>query len=358
MVCSYCRLRSSERQGCIKMDFDSKILITGAGFLGRILQAKLLLAGYRNITAVTARDYDLTKWNETSEMYLDNSPHTVFHLAAVVGGIGANRNNPGKFFYENLQMGLNVIEQARNRCVKKILVVGTTCSYARDLQPPFEEEELFINLPEETNAPYGLAKLSLLTMLQAYRQQYNLNGIYLIPANLVGPGDNFNKDSSHVIPAMIAKFVDAVYTEADTVTLWGDGNCSRSFLYVEDCAEALILAMQKYNKSEPVNVGTKEEILIKDLAGIIANEVGFRGNIVWDTSMPNGQPRRCLSTEKAYQEFGFTAKTKLIDAIRATISWYKESIGELPKRLDKYTLTWGDGVVDRLERIVIPGGQN
>jgi len=252
-------------------------------------------------------------------------PQIVIHLAAVVGGIGANREMPGKFFYDNLMMGAQLMEIARQRNVEKFVAIGTVCAYPKYTPVPFKEEDLWNGYPEETNAPYGLAKKMLLVQSQAYRQQYGFNSIFLLPVNLYGPRDNFDLNSSHVIPALIRKCVEAVERKQDTLVVWGTGKASREFLYVEDCADAIVLAAEKYNKSEPVNIGSGKEITIAELTRIIAEETGFHGKIVWDTTKPDGQPRRRLDTHKAEIEFGFKATTDFREGLRRTITWYLEN---------------------------------
>ena len=302
-----------------------RIAVTGgAGFLGRMVCAELERFGIgRARIAVPRRaEFDLTQWEAVSQMYLQLRPDTVIHLAAEVGGIGANRENPGRFFYSNLAMGMHLIEQARHAGLKKFVMVGTVCSYPKHTPVPFREDDLWNGYPEETNAPYGIAKKALLVMLQAYRQQYGLNGVYLIPVNLYGPGDNFDLETSHVIPAMIRKFVDAKLAGAAEVTLWGTGSASREFLYVEDCARAIVMATQHYDGAEPVNIGTGSEITIRDLAEKIRGIVGYGGRINWDSTKPDGQPRRCLNTSRAKSAFGFEATTGFDEGLQRTVDWY------------------------------------
>jgi len=257
-------------------------------------------------------------------MFKENPCDMVIHLAAVVGGIGANREHPGKFFYENAMMGIQMIEQARQFKVPKFVAIGTICAYPKFTPIPFNEEDLWNGYPEETNAPYGLAKKMMLVQSQGYREEYGYNSIFLLPVNQYGPGDNFDPASSHVIPALIKKCVDAVKSGADSIEVWGDGSPTREFLYVEDTVEAIILAAEKYNKSDPVNLGSSFEISIKDLVELIAKETGFKGKIKWDTSKPNGQPRRKLDTSRAKKEFGFVSTTTFRDGLRKTIDWYKK----------------------------------
>jgi GDP-L-fucose synthase len=267
-------------------------------------------------------EYDLRDQQAVVKLYQDSRPDTVVHLAAVVGGIGANRANPGRFFYDNAVMGIQLMEYARRAGVKKFVAVGTICAYPKLAPVPFREEELWNGYPEETNAPYGLAKKMLLVQAQAYRAQYGFNAIYLLPVNLYGPGDNFDLDSSHVIPALIRKCVEAKERKEKEIILWGDGSPTREFLYVEDAAEAIGLATERYDGGEPVNLGSGAEISIKDLARMIMDEVGFRGAIIWDTAKPNGQPRRCLDVTRAEREFGFRARFGLREGIAKTLDWF------------------------------------
>jgi GDP-L-fucose synthase len=302
---------------------NRKVVVTGgSGFLGKCVVRRLKERGCKSIFVPRSRDYDLRTEEAIVRMYEEAKPDVVIHLAARVGGIGANRNNPGSFFFDNLIMGVLLMEKARLFDVDKFVAVGTICSYPKFTSVPFKEEELWNGYPEETNAPYGLAKKMLLVQSQAYRQQYGFNSIFLLPVNLYGPGDNFNPESSHVIPALIKKCVEAVEENKDTVICWGDGSPTREFLYVEDCAEAIVLATEKYNKSEPVNIGAGFEVSIKDLAEKIAELAGFSGKIVWDTSKPNGQPRRCLDTSRAEREFGFKAKVGFEEGLKKTVDWY------------------------------------
>ena len=305
---------------------QERIVITGGdGFLGRNLQAELKRNGAtdQNILVPLIDDYDLTKEADVQRMYGDMNPSLVIHLAAEVGGIGANRENPGRFFYANIAMGLHLIEHARILGIKKFVQVGTICAYPKFTPVPFKEDDLWNGYPEETNAPYGIAKKALLVMLQAYRQQYGLNGIYLLPVNLYGPGDNFNPASSHVIPALIRKFVDAKRRGDDTVEVWGTGKASREFLYVEDCARGITAATLKYDGPDPVNLGAGFEITIKDLAEKIRDLAGFEGQLVWDTSKPDGQPRRCLDTRRARELFGFQSEMGFDEGLRRTIQWWE-----------------------------------
>ena len=303
-----------------------RIVVTGGdGFLGRCVQAELRKAGAgaKNILVPLIEDYDLTAQANVVRMYADMSPTVVVHLAAEVGGIGANRENPGRFFYANMAMGLHLIEQARIVELRKFVQVGTICAYPKFTPVPFREEDLWNGYPEETNAPYGIAKKALLVMLRAYRRQYGLNGIYLLPVNLYGPGDNFDPVTSHVIPAMIRKFVEARERGKKEVTLWGTGSASREFLYVEDCARGVVMAAAEYDGPEPVNLGAGFEITIRDLAEKIRRLVGFEGDVAWDASKPDGQPRRCLDTSRAAEFFGFRAEMGFDDGLKSAIDWYQ-----------------------------------
>ena len=304
-----------------------RIVVTGgAGFLGRALQAELVARGAsaERILVPLIEDYDLTREPDVVRMYEQMSPSIVIHLAAEVGGIGANRENPGRFFYANMAMGLHLIEQARVRGLKKFVQVGTVCAYPKHTPVPFREDDLWNGYPEETNAPYGIAKKALLVMLQSYRQQYGLNGIYLLPVNLYGPGDNFDPGSSHVIPALIRKFTEAIDAGRDSVTLWGTGSASREFLYVEDAARGIALAAEGYDEPDPVNLGAGREITIRDLAERIRALTGFAGEIVWDDHYPDGQPRRCLDTSRAKERFGFVAEMPFDEGLRRTIDWWQQ----------------------------------
>ena len=303
-----------------------RIVITGGdGFLGKHLQAALRNDGVpqENLIIPLRQDYDLTVEGDVERMYADLKPTSVIHLAAEVGGIGANLDNPGRFFYANMAMGMHLIEHARRLKLNKFLQVGTICAYPKFTPVPFKEEDLWNGYPEETNAPYGVAKKALLVMLQAYRQQYGLNGIYLLPVNLYGPGDNFNLQSSHVIPALIRKFVEAKDRGDDKVEVWGTGSVSREFFYVEDCARGILMAMKGYDGADPVNLGAGFEITIKDLATKIKDLVGFEGELVWDASKPDGQPRRCLDTSRAEELFGFKAKMTFDEGLTQTIDWFR-----------------------------------
>jgi GDP-L-fucose synthase len=298
-----------------------RALVTGGGgFLGSKLVERLERDGH-DVFVARQRDYDLTLAGDAARLYADARPELVFHLAAEVGGIGANRSNPGRFWYANLMMGAHVLEQSRLAGVEKLVVAGTVCAYPKFTTVPFREEELWAGYPEETNAPYGVAKKAILVGAQGYRDQYGLRTVYLLPANLYGPGDNFDLETSHVIPALIRKMIEG----GEQVVLWGDGSPTREFLYVDDAAEAFALAAERWDGDEPVNLGTGAEISIRELAEAIAELTGFDGEIVWDTSMPNGQPRRALDATKARELFGFTAQTALRDGLEKTIAWYRES---------------------------------
>jgi len=302
-----------------------RIVITGgAGFLGGRIQAQLRASGVpgENILVPLIEDYDLTSEAAVIRMYADMAPSVVIHLAAEVGGIGANLDNPGRFFYANMAMGLHLIERARIVGLKKFVQIGTICAYPKFTPVPFKEADLWAGYPEETNAPYGIAKKALLVMLQAYRAQYGLSGIFLLPVNLYGPGDNFDLQTSHVIPALIRKFVQARRRGEETVEVWGTGSASREFFYVDDCARGIILATQQYDDGEPVNLGAGFEITIKDLAEKIKQLTGFDGELVWDATRPDGQPRRCLDTSRAKERFGFSAEVGFDEGLQRTIDWY------------------------------------
>ena len=313
---------------------QERIVITGgAGFLGQCLQAKLHAAGVSpdNILIPLIEDFDLTKEADVIRMYDQMNPTVVIHLAAEVGGIGANMDNPGRFFYANMAMGLHLIEHARLRDLKKFLQVGTICAYPKFTPVPFKEEDLWDGYPEETNAPYGIAKKALLVMLQSYRDQYGLNGIYLLPVNLYGPGDNFDLRTSHVIPALVRKFVEAQQRGDATVEVWGTGAASREFFYVEDCARGIVLATQDYDGPEPVNLGAGFEITIKDLAEKIKDLTDFKGQLVWDKTKPDGQPRRCLDTTRAKECFGFESQVGFDQGLRNTIDWWISHTADCPE---------------------------
>lgn len=303
---------------------DRTILVTGgAGFLGGYVLDKLKKRGAADVFAPTAEQYDIRNIDHIRRMFDAKTPDVVIHLAARVGGIGANREHPGSFFYDNLMMGVQLIEEARLRGVGKFVAIGTICAYPKFTPVPFREEHLWDGYPEETNAPYGLAKKMLLVQSQAYRQEYGFNSIFLLPVNLYGPKDNFNPRSSHVIPALIKKCVDAVDKGESEVVCWGSGNASREFLYAEDAAEGILLATERYDGSEPVNLGAGFEITIRELAETIARLTGFTGRLVWDTSKPDGQPRRSLDTSRAREAFGFTAGTSFDEGLKRTVDWYK-----------------------------------
>jgi GDP-L-fucose synthase len=304
-----------------------RILVTGgAGFLGRHLVPRLEALG-ADVRLALIEQFDLTQAESVRRCLDEARPEIVVHLAAEVGGIGANRASPGRFFYANMAMGLHMIEESRLRGVRKFVQVGTVCAYPKFAPVPFREEDLWSGYPEETNAPYGIAKKALLVMLQAYRRQYGFNGIYLLPVNLYGPGDNFDPRTSHVIPALIRKCEEARASGERKIVCWGAGAASREFLYVEDCAEALALATARYDGAEPVNIGTGREITVRELVQLIARLTGFAGRIEWDPSLPDGQPRRCLDTTRAERFFGFTARTPLEEGLRKTIAWYREHHG-------------------------------
>ncbi len=298
------------------------ILVTGGGgFLGSHLVERLRDDGHDCFVA-RRRDYDLTVAADAARLFDDARPDLVFHLAAEVGGIGANRDNPGRYWYANLLMGTNILEQARLTGVGKLVLLGTICSYPKFAPVPFREDDLWNGYPEETNAPYGVAKKALLVGAQAYREQYGLNSIYLLPVNLYGPRDNFDLETSHVIPALVRKMIEAREGRGEVV-LWGDGSPTREFLFVEDCAEGIRLAAERYDRPEPVNLGTGEEISIRELAELVRDLTGYHGEIVWDTSKPNGQPRRKLDVSRAERLFGFKARTSLRDGIERTVAWYE-----------------------------------
>ena len=308
------------------LPYDTRILVTGgAGFLGSFVIEELTRAGFHNIAAPRSNEYDLRNLQAIASLMREARPQTIIHLAAVVGGIGANRENAGRFFYENLIMGVELMEQARLRGVEKFVAIGTVCAYPKFTPVPFHEDDLWIGYPEETNAPYGLAKKMLLVQARAYRQQYGFNAIYLLPVNLYGPRDTFDPARSHVIPALIKKCVDAIESGAPRIEVWGTGSASREFLYVEDCARAIVLAAQHYNGAEPVNLGAGREMTIRDLVTLIASLTGFQGDIVWDPSKPDGQPRRALDVSRATREFNFKAVTDFEEGMRRTIEWYLEA---------------------------------
>jgi GDP-L-fucose synthase len=302
-----------------------RVMVTGGGgYLGRHVVRRLEEAGVRDVFVPRSREYDLRRPADIERALADGRPDVVIHLAAVVGGIGANRENPGRFFHDNAIMGIGLMEAARLAGVAKFVQVGTVCSYPKHTPVPFHEDDIWNGYPEETNAPYGLAKKMLLVQAQAYRAQYGFNAIYLIPVNLYGPGDNFDPASSHVIPALIKKCVDARDRGDDHVDVWGTGSASREFLYVEDAAEGIVLAGERYDGPDPVNLGVGREITIRDLVAVIARLTGFGGEIRWDPTKPDGQPRRALDTSRARERFGFTARQSFEDGLRRTIAWYEE----------------------------------
>jgi GDP-L-fucose synthase len=302
---------------------DKRIVVTGgAGFLGQHLVRRMKNEGCRNIFVPEYPQFDFTHHDDVEQLFQEQRPEILVHLAAVVGGIGANRANPGRFFYDNAIMGIQLLEAARRYNTEKTVVLGTICAYPKFTPVPFAEDTLWNGYPEETNAPYGLAKKMLLVQCQAYREQYGTNAVYLLPVNLYGPGDNFDLQSSHVIPALIRKCIEAVESGQQEIELWGDGSPTREFLYVEDAAEGIFLATKLYDKPDPVNLGSGMEISIRDLANAVAAMTGFNGKIVWNTAQPNGQPRRCLDTSRAAREFGFRARTPFETGLRETIAWY------------------------------------
>jgi GDP-L-fucose synthase len=309
-----------------KLDWvNKKICVTGgAGFLGTYLIEDIKQRGAQDIFVPTFENYDLVDPDAIERMLDDSNPDVIIHLAAHVGGIGANRDHPAEFFYDNLMMGVQLMHQAYERGVEKFVAIGTVCAYPKFTPVPFKEDDLWKGYPEETNAPYGLAKKMLLVQSQAYREQYGFNSIFLLPVNLYGPGDNFNPRTSHVIPALIRKCVEAKEEGKDHIVVWGDGSPTREFIYVEDAARGIALATERYNQSDPVNIGSGFEISIKDLVEKIAKIIGFEGDLVWDTSKPNGQPRRALDTSRAKERFGFTAWTDFDEGLKKTIDWYLE----------------------------------
>ncbi len=303
---------------------NKRVWITGGtGFLGRAITAKLERLGCPAIAATGRKDGDLTRLADVQQLLARLRPDLIIHLAAVVGGIGANREHPAEFFYDNLMMGAQLMHESWKAGVSKFVAIGTICAYPKFASVPFREDDLWNGYPEETNAPYGLAKKMLLVQAQAYRQQYGWNAIYLLPVNLYGPGDNFDPATSHVIPALIKKFVDAQKDGLNHIVAWGDGSPTREFLYVDDAADGILLAAEHYNKPDPVNLGSGMEISIKDLTHIIARHVGFNGEIRWDTTKPNGQPRRQLDVSRARREFGFTAQMSFDEGLRRTVEWYR-----------------------------------
>ena len=309
---------------------DKRVVVTGgAGFLGSFVVEQLQAKGCRHLIVPRSRDYDLVQMAAVRRLYEDTTPDILIHLAARVGGIGANQANPGRFFYDNLMMGSQLIELGRQWGLKKFVAIGTICAYPKFAPIPFKEDDIWAGYPEETNAPYGLAKKMMLVQSQAYRQQYGFNSIVLFPVNLYGPRDNFDLQTSHVIPALIRKCAEAQEIAASEIILWGDGTPTREFLYVEDAAEGIILAAEQHNDSRPLNLGTGEEVSIKSLATLIAAEVGYKGRITWDSTKPNGQPRRCLDVSRIKQAIGFQAKHSLRDGLKKTIEWYRAHRGTL-----------------------------
>jgi len=310
-----------------------KVLVTGgAGFLGRHLCARLRDRGVTELVVPELPDWDLTDQGQTARLFAEARPELVFHLAARVGGIGANRKHPGGFFHDNMAMGLNVLEQARRSGVEKVVIAGTVCAYPKLTPVPFREDDLWNGYPEETNAPYGIAKKALLVMAQGYRQEFGSNFVMVFPVNLYGPGDNFDLEDSHVIPAMVRKFVDAELESAPQVVLWGDGTPTREFLYVDDAAEGLVLTAERYDAAEPMNLGAGFEISMRDLADEIQRAVGYPCVVQWDRSRPNGQPRRMLDVTRARQRIGFVASTSLDQGLQRTIAWYRAHRAEILER--------------------------
>ncbi len=300
----------------------TRVLVTGGGgFLGSRLVERLADGGH-DVVAARQRDYDLTSMADAQRLFTDAEAELVYHLAAEVGGIGANRANPGRYWYANLMMGAHVLEQARLHGTRKLVIVGTVCAYPKFAAVPFSEDDLWSGYPEETNAPYGVAKKAVLVGAQAYREQYGLDAIFLLPTNLYGPGDNFDLETSHVIPALIRKMVES----DGEVTLWGDGSPTREFLYVDDCVDGLVLAAERYDGPEPVNLGASREIAIRDLAELVAEVTGFEGTIAWDTEKPNGQPRRSVDGSRARELFGFEARTPLREGLERTVAWYRSAV--------------------------------
>ena len=309
---------------------DKRVIVTGgAGFLGSFVVEQLRAKGCRQIVIPRSRDYDLVQMEAVQRLYAEANPDIVIHLAARVGGIGANQANPGRFFYDNLLMGSQLMEVGRQLGLKKFVALGTICAYPKFAPIPFKEEDIWNGYPEETNAPYGLAKKMMLVQSQAYRQQYGFNSIVLFPVNLYGPRDNFDLETSHVIPALIRKCAEAQQAGRSEIVLWGDGTPTREFLYVEDAAEGILQASEQYDDSLPLNLGTGEEVTIKHLALLIAGELGYQGRIVWDTTKPNGQPRRCLDVSRIKQMIGFQAQHSLQAGLRKTIQWFQANQASL-----------------------------
>ena len=307
---------------------DKRITITGGkGFLGGHLLRRLREKGYKNLSIADLPDYNLVRIEDVIRMYEDTRPDVVIHLAAKVGGIGFNQENPGSLFYDNIMMGVQLLHEGYLRKIAKFVALGTICAYPKFTPVPFKEDDLWSGYPEETNAPYGLAKKMMLVQSQSYRRQYGFNAIFLLPVNLYGPGDNFDPRSSHVIPALIKKCVDAILNREDEIVVWGTGKVTREFIYVEDAAEGIILATEGYNRSDPVNIGAGFEISIEDLVHLIVELTGFKGRIVWDKTKPDGQPRRLLDTTRAFKEFGFRAKTTFEEGLKKTIDWMLKQNG-------------------------------
>jgi GDP-L-fucose synthase len=312
---------------------NKRVLVTGgAGFLGSFVVEKLQKRGCKDIFVPRKKEYNLIELEAVNRVYRDAKPDIVIHLAAKVGGIGANQANPGTFFYDNLIMGVQLMEEGRKAGLEKFVALGTICAYPKFTPVPFKEEDLWNGYPEETNAPYGLAKKMLLVQAQAYRQQYGFNAIYLLPVNLYGPRDNFNLESSHVIPALIRKCFEAKQRGDDQITAWGDGSATREFLYVEDAVEGILLATERYHKSDPINLGSSFEISITELLETIVKLTGFKGKIVWDTTKPNGQPRRRLDVSRAEREFGFRASVPFEEGLKKTIEWYTSTQSSKPTK--------------------------
>lgn len=306
---------------------DKRVWVTGGtGFLGSVVTRKLQERGCETIFSTGTQEGDLTDINVIRKLLGEFKPNLIIHLAAVVGGIGANRERPGEFFFKNAAMGIHLLHESWQAGVEKFVTVGTICAYPKFTPIPFSENDLWAGYPEETNAPYGLAKKMLLVQSQAYREQYGWNAVYVLPTNLYGPGDNFDPASSHVIPALIKKYFDAKVEGVDHIVAWGDGSPTREFLYVDDAAEGIVLAAERYNKSEPVNLGSGTEVSIKDLVDTIARHVGFEGEIIWDITQPNGQPRRSVDVSRAKEEFGFSAHMGFDEGLRRTVEWYKENV--------------------------------